>query len=291
MKRKIALSALAVLALPIVGMCSVQANQAFGEVWRDAIVSAPDQARVVYYRPASLSGTTPAHIYVDGEFQTALLPNGFTDFCVAPGRHSLGSYVGDAPHYSGKALQPWSDTLAAGKTYYVRASLDNSGRPIVIKPEVALAEMVGLKKQKHVLSRASSTQACRGGSKQSYENYSFSSDLLFRFKGHGINDIQGEGNNALTQFVKMLNNGNKMQKRIVVTGYTDPIGDEKSNQLLGQRRADTIKSILINNGVSAGGITARSMGESQVNKKCYGSQSELIQCYASERRVVISVED
>jgi OOP family OmpA-OmpF porin len=291
MNKKISLSVLAVLAFPMPGMSSVHADKAFGEVWRDANVSAPDQVRIVYYRPAPLPGKMPAHIYVDGEFQSALLPKGFTDFCVAPGIHSLGSYVGDAPHYNGKALKPWRDTLEAGKTYYVRANLDNSGRPIVIKPEVALVEMVGLKKQKHVLSRASSVLVCRGGSEQTYENYSFQSDLLFRFNGYEMNDVQGEGNYALTEFVKMLKNRNKMHKNITVTGYTDPLGDEKSNQLLGQRRADTIKKLLVNQGVSSEGITAKSVGEKHVNTPCKGSKTELIQCYANERRVVISVEN
>jgi OOP family OmpA-OmpF porin len=293
MKKKITFSLLSALALPVIGVCSLhaQAKQVFGEVWRDAIIAAPDQARVVYYRPASLSDQRPAHIYVDGEFQSALLPNGFTDFCVAPGKHSLGSYVGDAPHYNGKTIQPWRDTLQAGKTYYVRANLDNSGRPLVINSELALGEMVGLKKQRHVLSRASAVQACRGGSNQTYENYAFSSDLLFRFKGHRVEDIQGEGNKALGTFVEMLKSRGMTHNRIKVTGYTDPIGDEKSNQVLGQRRADTVKKVLIDNGIEAGKITVNSMGESQSNKQCNGSQNELIQCYASERRVVISVEN
>lgn len=291
MKKKIVLSVLTVLALPMMGVCSVQAKQVFGEVWRDAMEAAPDQARIVYYRPASLSGSAPAHIYIDGEFQTALLANGFTDFCVAPGKHSLGSYVGDAPHYNGKASQPWRDTLQAGKTYYVRANLDNSGRPLVMSEDVALGEMIGLKKQRHVLSRASAVQACRGGSKHTYENYAFASDLLFQFTGYGVEDIQGKGSEALNDFVKMLNSRSMAKNRVVVTGYTDPIGDDNSNHLLGQRRADTVKAVLIKNGVPAGNISTRSMGESQVKKQCHGSKAEQIKCYASERRVVISVEN
>jgi len=291
MKMNIKLVLPALLALPMAAALDVQASQVFGEVWRDTIVAASDQARIVYYRPASNEDTKPAHIYVDGEFQTALLPNGFSDFCVTPGQHSLGSYVGDAPHYSGKELQPWRDTLKAGVTYYVRANLDASGRPLVIKPEIALAEMVGLKKQKHVLSRASAVVVCHGSSQQTYENYSFSSDLLFRFKGYGINDIQEEGRKALVDFAQMIRARNMLQKNIIVTGYTDPLGDEQSNQLLGQRRADTVKQMLVNNGVSINKVMSRSMGESQVNKQCYGGRTEKIQCFSSERRVVISIED
>ena len=48
------------------------------------------------------------------------------------GTHSLGSYVNDAPDYQGKRAQSWTDKLAAGKTYYIRANLDDSGRPLVV---------------------------------------------------------------------------------------------------------------------------------------------------------------
>lgn len=251
--------------------------------------AAAEQARIVYYRPAEATGAKPAHIYIDGEFQSALLPGGYTVFCLAPGTHSLGSFVDDAPHYQGKQSQPWRDSLAAGKTYYIRASLDNSGRPLVIPAETAQQELAGTRQQTHLRSRASAVVACQAGTTQSYDNYAFSSDLLFRFGSANSTDISADGRAAIQQFATMLKNQPSPQHRIIVTGFTDPIGEEKNNMRLGQLRAEAIKQLLISNGISGALITSQSMGASQVTKQCSGSRKNQISCYSSERRVIISV--
>lgn len=89
----------------------------------------------------------------------------------------------------------------------------------------------------------------------------------------------------------MLKNQANSQPHIVVTGFTDPIGDENNNMQLGQRRADAIKKLLVNNGLSGANIFSQSMGESQVSKQCQGTRKEQVACFASERRVIISVEN
>lgn len=268
-----------------------QAQNTFGAAWRSLSPASPQQARVVYYRPASLTGAQPANIYVDGEFQTSLLAGGYTVFCVAPGKHSLGSYVNDAPAYQGKSAQSWSDTLAAGKTYYIRANLDSSGRPLVVSQEQAQQELLNTKRQAHLLSRASAVQACQEGATEAYDNYAFSSDLLFRFGSANSNDISAQGREALSSFATMLKADNAASRHIIVTGFTDPIGSDSSNMALGQRRAEAVKTLLVAQGLNAANITAQSMGESQVDKNCSGSVQEQKACYASERRVIISVEN
>jgi outer membrane protein OmpA-like peptidoglycan-associated protein len=60
---------------------------------------------------------------------------------------------------------------------------------------------------------------------------------------------------------KIAQNVIKSGKSIVLTGHTDAIGDESSNLLLGQQRADIIKSYLINLGVDKDKIQALSKGE------------------------------
>jgi OOP family OmpA-OmpF porin len=48
-----------------------------------------------------------------------------------------------------------------------------------------------------------------------------------------------------------------------VEGHTDSIGADAYNQALGQRRAVAVRSYLVNGGISAGRVTARSFGESK----------------------------
>lgn len=291
MKNKSILMLAAFASLSVTTAFNVQAKENFGQAWRSMPAAASDQVRVVYYRPADAAGNSPAHIYVDGEFQTALLPGSYNTFCLNPGVHSLGSFTNDAPSYQGKQQQPWRDNLAAGKTYYIRASLDGTGRPLVTSASDAQQQLVGTRQQIHLLSRASSVVTCQQGTTQSYDNYEFSSDLLFKFASANSDDISMEGRNAIQQFASMLKGQSNHQAHIVVTGFTDPIGDEYINMQLGQRRADAIKKLLVNNGLSGANISSQSMGESQVTKQCQGSRKEQVACYASERRVIISVEN
>ena len=49
-------------------------------------------------------------------------------------------------------------------------------------------------------------------------------------------------------------------KKAIVTGHTDNVGDEKTNTVLGQKRAEFVKSYLINNGISVSKIITKSKG-------------------------------
>ena len=278
---------LALLAAP---MFSAQAAQTFGPAWQSPAAAASDQVQIIYYRPADLVGNGPAHIYVDGEYQAALLPGNYSRFCLAPGSHSLGSFVQDAPGYEGKRDQPWRDELGAGKTYYIRASIDGSGQPQVIARSQAESELAGLRQQIHMLSRASSVQACRQpAAAPRYNDYQISSDILFRFGGGDIKDITAEGRQAISQLAAQLKQSGEAQSRIEVIGHTDPIGQPQANLQLGQRRADTVRQMLIQQGVEADNMISQSVGSSQALRQCSGTQVQRIACHKPDRRVVVRV--
>src|SRR5476649_859850 len=94
-------------ALIGMALCSapkLMAVEAFGDPYTAVSPVSTEQAQVVYYRAKALNSEDgAAHVYVDREFQSALLPGGFTTFCVAPGSHTVGSYSQDAPQYKGKS--------------------------------------------------------------------------------------------------------------------------------------------------------------------------------------------
>ncbi|MCP4640352.1 MAG: OmpA family protein, partial [bacterium] len=48
---------------------------------------------------------------------------------------------------------------------------------------------------------------------------------------------------------------------VVIMGHTCDVGSEAYNKALGQRRADAVKKYLIEHGIDAGRITAKSCGE------------------------------
>lgn len=156
-------SLLAVLLVPSAFASTEQAikPQVFGALYTKVPSAAPDQAQVIYYRPAyDAPHTSGANVYIGGHFHTSLLPGGFTAFCLQPGSHQLGAYQNDAPLYRGKTEELYRVNLDAGKTYFVKVSQDGTGKPVSVERGEAEQDLRTARKQTHAISRAS-TLACK----------------------------------------------------------------------------------------------------------------------------------
>ena len=275
------------------------ANKAFGNLYSQVPPVSNSQAQVVYYR--SQNGSTlpgAAHVYVDREFHAALLPGGFTAFCVAPGVHTLGAYLNDAPGYSGKHSDAYTATLTGGNTYFLRATEDTTGKPLSVTRANAERDLAVIRQQVQAISRASTVQACdykpmpeAAPTAKPYKDYVLPGDVLFRFGKSGYGDISPAGHKAIYALVTQLKNEHASLKQIDVIGHTDAIGSPSSNQALGLKRAQTVRRLLIDAGLPASAIRANSAGANDpVTQLCKGSRAELIACYAPDRRVVVRVD-
>lgn len=275
------------------------AIKAFGDIYRQVPPVSVTQAQVVYYRSQN-TGALPgaAHVYVDREFHAALLPGGFTAFCVAPGVHTLGAYLNDAPGYSGKHSDAYTATLTGGNTYFLRATEDTTGKPLSVNRTNAERDLAVIRQQVQAISRASTVQACDykpmpevAPTAKPYKDYVLPGDVLFRFGKSGYGDISPAGHKAIYALVTQLQNEHASLKQIDVIGHTDAIGSPSSNQALGLKRAQTVRRLLIDAGLPASAIRANSAGANDpVTQLCKGSRAELIACYAPDRRVVVRVD-
>ena len=118
--------------------------------------------------------------------------------------------------------------------------------------------------------------------------FNLSADALFEFAKYGADDILPKGHEELAAIAEQLADANKMT--ITVVGHTDRIGSDASNQLLSQRRAQTVRQYLVDRGVPAMSISAEGRGESQPVKDCEEqSRDALIACLLPNRRVEIQV--
>lgn len=114
-----------------------------------------------------------------------------------------------------------------------------------------------------------------------------SADALFSFNKSSINDMHPEGKKKLDEFANHLT-GYYDNATVTVIGHTDRLGSEEYNQILGQKRADTVKAYLMSKGVT--NINALSMGKKQpVTTNCLDKKvsAALKQCLQPDRRVVI----
>jgi OOP family OmpA-OmpF porin len=119
---------------------------------------------------------------------------------------------------------------------------------------------------------------------------SFSADSLFDF-GKAI--VKPAGKQGLDTFAAELR-GDQFDV-ITVTGYTDRLGAPAYNQKLSERRAEAVKSYLVEtSGIPAGKITARGADGSEpvtTPETCKGQRRtpELIACLQPDRRVDVEV--
>ncbi|NWD46021.1 OmpA family protein, partial [Pseudomonas yamanorum] len=257
----------------------------FGAAYSQVAPVAERQTQVVYYRPTGMdSRQGAANVYIDREFHTALMPGGYTTFCVAPGQHSLGAYVNDAPQYKGKSTDVFSADLDGGKTYFLRVREDGYGAPQAVTRADAERELMGTRQQVQALSRASTVQACDNlpmAPQAQFKEYALSGDVLFAFSKSGTRDITSMGRDAIGDLIAQLKRENTNLNGIEVIGHTDAIGSASANYALGMQRAQTVRRLLVDGGLSSSAVTASSAGADQpISQGCYGSRSAQIACYA-----------
>lgn len=276
-------------------MAGSAAGQVFGNAYSAVAPVSDGQAKVVYYRTKGVGQQKgAAHVYVDREFHTGLLPGGYSTFCVVPGSRTLGAYINDAPGYKGKNLDLYSANLEGGKTYFLKVREDGSGAPQAVTREEAERELVGSRAQMQALSRASKVQMCNNlpmAPVQAFKDYALSGDVLFAFGKSGYQDISSKGLIAISDLIAQLQREHAKLERIQVIGHTDPVGSYSANQALGLKRAQTVRRLLVDGGLPPTVVSARSAGSSEpVTDGCYGSKSEQAACNAPNRRVVVRVD-
>jgi OOP family OmpA-OmpF porin len=118
----------------------------------------------------------------------------------------------------------------------------------------------------------------------------FSADSLFEF---GKATVSPAGKQALDKFAADLKGTNF--EVITAIGHTDRIGSTASNMALSKRRADAVRTYLVESAaIPAAKITAQGKGESEPVTKasdCKGNSAtkQLIVCLQPDRRVEVEV--
>jgi len=256
----------------------------FAESYSPVVGVAPTQAQVVYFRPMG-EGKTAAHLYLDGELQSALMPGGYVSFCVPSGDHSVESYIGDAPKYAGKAAPKTEAEFQGGKTYYLEVPGDETlSTPQVLAKSAAEEQLQGLRRQAHILSRASHTVPCQTATKLTLRG-----DLLFNFGKSGYKDLTAKGHDELRNIVEQIMTQPSNIESIEVIGHADPIGNAAANQRLSQQRADTVRKVLTELELSVP-VTAIGKGSTEPVVQCdTGSRKQRVECNAPNRRVELVI--
>jgi OOP family OmpA-OmpF porin len=112
-----------------------------------------------------------------------------------------------------------------------------------------------------------------------------SADALFAFNSA---DLTEEGRESLGQFMQEVLVASQMED-ILVVGYTDRIGSNKTNLLLSKQRAESVQDYLVQGGVPASAIHSEGRGNASPVVKCSNKDRKaLIACLSPNRRVELS---
>jgi outer membrane protein OmpA-like peptidoglycan-associated protein len=128
-------------------------------------------------------------------------------------------------------------------------------------------------------------------SKAQPQETTLSTDALFAFDRYSLKDITDGGRAQLDALAAHLLDEKDRIAHISVAGYTDRLGSDEYNQVLSQRRAETVAKYLVAKGVSDDLISAEGHGKAEPVVQCADqARSKLIACLAPNRRVVVRVD-
>ncbi|MDI9333164.1 MAG: OmpA family protein [Cytophagales bacterium] len=116
-----------------------------------------------------------------------------------------------------------------------------------------------------------------------FERTTLAATELFAFDSYAISTPQKK----LDEIARVMQRYPDVHM-VMITGYTDRLGAETYNQNLSQRRADAVKSYLMQQGVSANRLNAAGKGESNPIAVCTDKKhANLVECLAPNRRVEV----
>lgn len=79
--------------------------------------------------------------------------------------------------------------------------------------------------------------------------------------GYNSAEVKGEWRDALSGLADCMKNGGLKGKAVLLTGHTDPRGDDDYNMQLGGRRAEAVKSAITTFGLEPNRVDVTSRGE------------------------------
>lgn len=113
-------------------------------------------------------------------------------------------------------------------------------------------------------------------------------NVLFAFDRHNANAILN-GRSEVADIADLIRKSNTT-KPIVVSGFTDRLGNVGYNQKLSAQRASTVAHLLVQYGIPENRIQVYANGQTEVYQACEtgGVRNNLIECLTPNRRVNVS---
>lgn len=249
------------------------------------------QARIVFLRPGPVQPTaTPADVFVNGRFHSAVLPGAYAEVLVCAGSHQIELQSRATAGIDPAKPPSLTVQVKPQQTAYVAVN-DPRVNPALRTLEAnALPPEIGqLQRQNHAVSRVPEAKNC----KPQETRYNLASELLFQFGKSDVQDLLSTGETEIIRLARKIRQEHANIESVQVIGHTDPMGAKDLNLRLSQNRAETVRNILVAAGLPADRVSAKGVGDSQLvvfdcsSKRL--SRAETLGCNQPNRRVEVLV--
>lgn len=239
-----------------------------------------------------------ATITVNGDYQTSLVPGGYSQVCLPVAQTQAATRVG--VRYTDIArrgvierMDSTSDlTLVGGGTQYVKVQ-ENAQRMTLtpVSQAQALTELEGTRLQMHTISRVKGQQACQMVDKPVSEAITLAGDTLFMFDRSDRAGLTDQGVYALDQLMLQLRQRYQSVEHVHLIGYTDPLGSDAYNRRLSLKRAATVAEYMQISPLLRGRISTEGRGAKDLVVTGCGTSPtpQTKACNQPNRRVVVQV--
>lgn len=124
--------------------------------------------------------------------------------------------------------------------------------------------------------------------------YTLQAEVLFAYNK---SELSTNGKQRISDEIISKMKEDPQDEVVVVTGYTDRIGSPQYNMKLSQRRADSVKAYMVEQGIDGSRIETSARGEADpivscdtVKGKASRNNKALIACLQPNRRIVIDLK-
>lgn len=227
-------------------------------------------------------------IYINSDYQASLLNNGLTILELCADKNFIStSYVTNTRF--GNRTEGVSFYLPSQAVTYVKVFGNDPHTPhfMFVDEQTAKQEIAQLQLQTDTLSRVVNKNCTNQSYVLATENISFA------FDSYQANKLSHQDKNKLISLINIVNQDPNKITKVVLDGYSDPVGKANYNQKLSDKRAKSVATFLTNNGLSlpleVKGFGASNLLRKDCEKVYSKDPAQIKQCNLINRRVTVSV--
>lgn len=300
-----------ILGLSILGGgCASIHPQSAAEKWQNfnqnptAITQqvAEGQTMVVFIRESNAVVGPAVNLFVEGEYLTSLQAGGYKAIPLCRGISNLNAAYTDSELNYTKLREQNKPVNLTGSSIHYFAITQAENNQLQLQPlteQQAQQAIQNTKEQVNTLPRIEKNLTCptinnqqRPSTQLIVTEYGVSVSTLFDYNKSDVDSMLVDRSEIEMIAKEIIKNSANIQK-IEVIGHTDPVGSARYNQRLSLQRAETVKKILIQKGITHSKIVVEGRGEDELvvndcdSRVFYNNKAALDECNAPNRRVEI----